>query len=149
MFIRFAYLLSGYCLPGVQPVNMVSKTTSRGLSARDAACFYGFDTCLQGTVSKGCSLFIWFLSPPSRRLSVRGAACLYIFQTYLQETVSKGCSLFIWFMNLSSGDCQPGMQPVYTFPKLTSRGLSSRGAACLNGFLTYLQGLSAGVSACL
>ena len=83
MFIRFAYLLSGDCLPGVQAVNMVSKTTARGLSARDAACLYGFDTYLQGTVSKGCSLFIWFPSPPSRRLTVRGAACFYILQTYL------------------------------------------------------------------
>ena len=105
----------------MQFVYTVSKHTCRGLFAGGAACLYGFQTYLHGTVCCRCSLFLRFPNLPAgtvfwrcslfytvskptcRRLSVGGAACLYGFQTYLQ-------------------------------------GLSFGGAACLYGFQTYLQG---------
>ena len=142
----------------VQHVYLVTKPTSRGLSARCAACLCGFWTYLKGTVRRGCSLFIRFLNlppgdyppgmqsvyavsePKSRGLLDRGAVCLCSFWTFLQGTVGQGCSLFMQFLNLPPGDCRPGVQSVYAVSKPASRGLSTRGAACLCGFLTYLQG---------
>ena len=115
---------------------MVSESTSWGLSARGAACLYGFRTYLQETVSQGCSLFIWFpnlppgdcqqgvqpvymvFEPIFRRLSARDAACLYISQTYLQWIAGQECSLFIWFPNLPSEDCLLGTKPIYMVPNL-------------------------------
>ena len=54
------HLSPGDCQLGLQPVNMFSESTSRGLLAIGAACLYGLRTYLQGTVGKGCSMFIQF-----------------------------------------------------------------------------------------
>ena len=78
----------------MQPVFTVSEPTSRGLSARGAACLNGMRTYLKETVRQGCSLLIQFLNLPpgdcrpgvqpvytaseltSRGLSARDSACL-------------------------------------------------------------------------
>ena len=121
--MRFPNLPAGDYLLEVQPVYTVSKSTCRGLSAGGAACLYGFQTYLQGTVCWRCSLLIRFPNLPAgdcllkvqlvntvskptcRGLSAVGAACLYGFQTYQQGTVCWRCSLFIRFQNLPAGDC--------------------------------------------
>ena len=56
--MRFLNLPPGDCLPGVQPVDAFSEQTSRGLSAKGAACLCGFKSTSRGlTVGQGCSLF--------------------------------------------------------------------------------------------
>ena len=117
MFILFPNLPAGDCLLEVQLVYAVSKPTCRGLSAGGAACLYGFQTYLQGTVCRMCSLFTRFPNLPAGdcRLEVQ-----------LVYTVSKPT-----FRGLSS---------VGAVSKPTCRGLSVGGAACLYGFQTYLQG---------
>ena len=99
LFMRFLNLPPGDCRPGLQSVYVVSKPTSRGLSARGAARLCSFWTYLQGTVRQGCSLFMRFLNLPpgdclpgvqpvdafseqtSRGLSAKGAACLCGFKS--------------------------------------------------------------------
>ena len=61
MFIRFPNLPLGNCRLGMQLVYMVFETTSKELSAGGAACLYGFQTYLQGTVGQMCSQFLLFL----------------------------------------------------------------------------------------
>ena len=157
-FIRFPNLPAGDCLLEVQPVYTVSKPTCRGLSVGGAACLYGFQTYLQGTVGWRCSLFIRFPNLPAgdcglevqpvytvskptcRGLSAGGAACLYGFRTSLQGTVGWRCSLFIRFPNLPAGDCRLEEQPVFMVSKPTSRRLLAMSVACLYGFGTYLKG---------
>ena len=91
--------------------------------------------------------------PTSRGLFVRGTASLYGFLTYQQGTVHWRCGLFIQFLNHPAGDCQPvtvqnllpgdcqlGMQPIYTVSEPTSTELSAWSEACLYRFRTYLQG---------
>ena len=94
LIIRFLNLPPANCLPAVKHVYTVSEPTCRGLSTGGAACLYGFQTYLQGTICWRCSLFIRFPNLPAgdyllevqlvytvskptcRGLSVGGAACL-------------------------------------------------------------------------
>ena len=87
--LRFPNLPPGDCLPGVQPVYLVSEPTSRGLFVRAAACLYSLPTYIQVTPGD-CQ----------PRMSVQGAGCLYSFKIYLTGTVGWGCSQFIWFLHL-------------------------------------------------
>ena len=116
MFIRFPNLPAGDYLLEVQPVYTVSKSTCRGLSSGGAACLYGFQTYLQGTVCWRCSLLIRFPNPAAGTVGI------------------------IRFLNLPPANCLPAVKHVYTVSEPTCRGLSTGGAACLCGFQTYLQG---------
>ena len=142
----------------MQPVYIVHEPIPKILSAKDAACSYGFQTYPQGTACQGCSLFIPFWNlplgncrpgvqpvvmvsePTSRGLLARVAACVYSIQTYLQDTVSLGCSLFTQFPNLPPGDCWQGLQPVFIASKPTSRALSVV-VQPVYVFGTYIQGI--------
>ena len=123
--VQFVYTVSETtcrdCLLEVQLVYTVSKPTCRGLSVRGAACLYGFQTYLQGTVCGSCSLFIRFQNLPAKGLSAVDAACLYVSKPTCRGTGLLENSLFIRFQ---------------TYLKETS----AEGAACLYGFQTYLQG---------
>ena len=69
----------GDCQPVVQPVYMVSQPTSRGLSARAAACLYVFQNLPQGD----CWPELWTVYGVSeityKGLSASDAACFYGF----------------------------------------------------------------------
>ena len=72
--------------------------------------------------------------------TVSEPTCRGLFPNLPLQECLQGCGLCLRFPNLPPRACQPGMQPVYTVSKLTSRGLLARVAACLHGFQTYLQG---------
>ena len=81
LFLRRPNVPPGDCLPGVQPVYLVSDPNCRRLLVRGTACLYGFANYLQGTVVHGCNMKVQFPNLPN-------------------GTVGQGCRKFIWFLNL-------------------------------------------------
>ena len=158
LFMGCLYLPPRDCWAGVQSVYVVSISISKGLLGSGAVCLCGVYTYLQGTVGQWCSLFMWCLYlpprdcwagvqfvyvvsiPTSKGLLGRGAVCLCCVYTYLSGTVGQGCSLFMWCLYLPPRDCWAGVQSVYEVSISISKGLLGRGAVCLCGVYTYLQG---------
>ena len=101
---------------------MVSESTSRGLSARNAAGMYLFRTYIQWIVCWGCILF-------------------YGFETFLHGTVCGGYRLFIKLIAYFQGS-KSGVQSVYKVSEPTSRVLS----ALVEPFCTVSQPTSWGLS---
>ena len=91
----------------VQPMYMVSKPASRGLSPQVVGClFIKLRTYFQRTVREECSLSIKFLNLPSGNC-LPGCSLYFLVPTYIQGTVSRECSLF-FVPNLHQGDCPLG-----------------------------------------
>ena len=124
----------------VQPMYMVSKPTSRGLSATGIGClFIRLRTYFQRTVRVECSLFMKFLNlPPGNCLPgcsifiwfpnqwlAGSAAFFYLFRTYIQGTVCWGASCFLQFPYLPPNRCIAMSQSFFfsvwpvCFPRLT------------------------------
>ena len=87
--------------------------------------------------------------PTSHARWGRVTGCLSGVGTYLPATVLQGCSLFKQCRNLSVGDCVTGVQAVYAMSEPTFWALCCRGAICLSGVITYLQGTVCRGAGCL
>ena len=100
LFIKFGTYFQGTARVGCSLfIRFLNVATSRELSAWMEPFLYGFQTYLQGTVGRECSLF-------------------YLFQTYIQGAVCWGLILFLQFQNHPLGDCQLAVLTVYKVKKL-------------------------------
>ena len=136
----------------------MSDPTCWALCCRVAGCLSRVGTYQPGTVCRGAGCLSSVRTIPARHcvaglqavsavseptcqaLCCRGAGCLRCVGTYQPGTVLHGCRLFKPCRNLPARPCVAGVQAVKVVLEPTCRALCCRGAGCLSGVGSNLQG---------
>ena len=121
LFKRCPNLPARHCVAGVQAVLAVLEPTCWALCCGGAGCLSSVRTYL-------------------RALCCLGASCLSSVRSYLPGKVLEGCRLLKQCENLPAGHCVAEVQAVSAVSEPTCQALCCRGAGCLSGVWTYLQG---------
>ena len=106
-------LYPGYYLLGVHSFFTVSKTSTRGLSARGYRLFIRLRIYFHR--SKSGVQSVYKVSEPTSRKLCLGRAFVYGFRAYFQGTVSRKCSLNVFVQNIHPGDFCVGCILFYGF----------------------------------
>ena len=136
-FMQFPNLPTGNCPLGCSFFYTVSKPISRELSTGGAA-FYMVSKPSSRELSDGVAACLWFpnLSAGHCRSEVQPVFTI----SDLPGDCWPGARPFYMGSEPTSGACPVVVQPVNKFSEPTYKVLSTRGAAYLYSFWTYVQG---------